>query len=604
MSRTIILVDLDNLLRHDPNRRPGGANRHDASPRMTLWVAARAGWTEHDPGKPRARARRATSTSTNDRRLHVVTIAMNVETARVGRRGKKRGGHGVRLTTDYLEELAGTLIDVFSPAPASEYGLELALTPPVAQAADAALIRLLDLPPCSEHAGSFDQVILISADQGLQREIHTRLTATIERTGFDQAPRFEESARVILDGETVGRWMSTGIPLVRPFEYVPDGGVSSEYQTPGPVVFVEGPTDAARAAGDPVDVDGHTDLATIAHLAEDAPAILTQIGPTPHSTRGVARLTRLILDPTGDAVLIGECRALDGLELLRPKHASSKPLIHGPQWTAERSGVGDGCVRVSSRFPGAPRKTATFSFGTRLPTDVIDLALATRRRLELSDCCFRRAWSDDATDGAPRWSTGDVRLRVADDAVLTSVLEIEPIVAGKAMHLVRFEPTGDGGFVARIVFDGSERPRAWWSVFVQKNGRETRAWPDRTTAVPVHLTGAFEVESRLVVFREATKESARILVGSLSAAASSPGEEVAGVRVAEDLPRGSIGPGTVRGKSVAILNTNDRDLRIDEEWTCRPVQFPGFEDRLVRRKAIANHPAIPRLPLIVPMKRE
>ncbi|MFW6087642.1 MAG: hypothetical protein ACODAG_10595, partial [Myxococcota bacterium] len=279
---TLVLVDFDNLACEVEGGLPFPV-RSPCEHAMWLDVGRPQEWLATDGVAPEGReeggGRAADCT---------VVVAMNAVTA------AKWG-----LGWHYLRTLARAL--GIHLAGSARVRLEVALTLPVPQAADAALLRLCLEAPDPAAAGSVFDVWLLSRDGGLASALGGRL----ESGGLSR----EACARA-----GVHHWvlLGQGVGCVRRFE----GGVRATASPTPPVeprfsVDVDTPGLAAWVASREVDLEsGDRELADVARAVLARPGLLSQVGMTRATVRGIERMAAL----PGPAE-IGACRPTDGLEV-------------------------------------------------------------------------------------------------------------------------------------------------------------------------------------------------------------------------------------------------------------------------------------------------
>lgn len=176
-------------------------------------------------------------------------------------------------------------------------GVEVALVAPIPQAADAMLRPLLERSPFVEGAGSFGRVALLSGDHGLQRELAARLDG--------HRPTRHRY-------RTAWRWFDLSVPLRR--KQLPPALAPGEGALPPHYSAKVSTRPAARAAqGLPIEAPAGAGLAAVAAAIRDRPHVLTQVGPTTASVRGIERLDRLLRAQV--PVPIGRVAEAEGLEV-------------------------------------------------------------------------------------------------------------------------------------------------------------------------------------------------------------------------------------------------------------------------------------------------
>ncbi len=287
----LVLVDLDNV-----RRRDRGPLEHLALPERIAEV----------DGPP-----------------CVVVFAMNLDTA----------DHHVSAAT--LRTLAERIATSVGDAPLR--GFEVALTLVVKESADAALERLLGSAPIPAHEGRLVTVHLLTEDQGLQESIGDKL-------------------RAYEDEKAGGRstWHRKGKKTPAPRRFVP-GELDGFKDEPAehPHLALTSNERVAAHAGRPVDIALGTPLHEIAGLAARRPGLLTQLGITTESVRGIGRMHAVV---SGQHPRLGPLDPGDGVELCGDSVPPGRYANPSP------SPLGAGAVRFESP-PG--------TLATTLPTAVV-----------------------------------------------------------------------------------------------------------------------------------------------------------------------------------------------------------------------------------------
>ncbi len=280
----LILVDLDNLLGGWQKEHAGSLPV--ASPRRgPSWLCADDPQREHDP-----------LVAAGERPDTVVVVAANSTTMAAAHRGS------ASVDLSYLHRLAASLGALLTPG--RRVALETGLTLQVPDGADNLLERLLEEAPRPEHAGQLERVALISQDMGLMGRVRGLLGRPRQDQPWFGVHRFwhdHANQRTFRDYKT------------------PAPAPPGEAQPPKPSRSTRVRTAAeARAVGDwPLDLALGADLPDLARRIEANPSILTQIGATERSLRGLDRLARIDAD---ELTTTGPCAAADGLEFHRPGH--------------------------------------------------------------------------------------------------------------------------------------------------------------------------------------------------------------------------------------------------------------------------------------------
>lgn len=337
MSR-LLLVDLDNL----PGARDG-----------QLWPVqaphGELGWAGRAADDPPRSASLAGETKGAD----VVVLAGNLATHR-----------GAALTTAALAKLAGAFAAIVWPHATRPLAVECAVCLTMPQAADAALLRLLAEAPLQNHSGPFDSVALWSRDRGLTVAVQEALGADwIMRTPI------AVDRRVWCLGRGARPWQRAwSAPSVALDGYALPVEWSAR-------VEAGNRADALKAFEGPF-----VDLKAVADAADCAPHVLTQVGITLSSTRGVARLADVAAGTAPLAAnLVSEH---EGLEV----QVAAEPAPDAGACSVTASILGPGAVRLQD---------AGVTARSRLPWRILDVLAPTDRRDAL-DSAPDRAVFDDA----------------------------------------------------------------------------------------------------------------------------------------------------------------------------------------------------------------
>ncbi|MEX1363705.1 MAG: hypothetical protein AB1Z98_11295, partial [Nannocystaceae bacterium] len=447
----------------------------------------------------------------------VVVFAMNLHTAA-----------DRELEFDPLRALGDRLCRVVARAPM--LGFEIALTLPVKQSADKALERLLLEAPSAAHAGRLAGVYLLSRDGGLRDAIGGKL-------GAKKYPRASSG-----DG-SAHAWTpisgKKGSPRQAP-KNPPPCLVVANAQPPELVHAIDTPALAQWAHARPVELPPECTLQQLVVLVGRRPAVLTQVGLTLESTRGLARMITLA---AGNHPSLGPCDPTDGLELCG---GDIEPgLYSGPA----ASKAGPGALRLAE-----PRATTV---RTLLPLSV---ALAVEGAFEIGG------------------------FGAVDDARALGKLSRAKLLASKPFK-VRLSSRPEG-LRADVSSDFGKPLPAWWLL-----GRKTQS--ERTLEGLATVGGRpFTVDAiadvivdgrdRLVVMR-------------------APFANAVTVELRVPLSAGQVGSGTVGDCLVAVLGREDR-LGTALTLRCRPIQ--EVSDLVARSTypSLRNElNALKQLPLVVPI---
>ena len=292
----LVLVDLDNV------------RGQDTGPLDALWPARLPRSSEHSDDAPPC----------------VVVYAMNLETA-----DHHVTFEGLRALAEHLAAAIGR---------SSLRGVETALTLPVKESADVALERLLVQDPTDVHGGRLAGVHLLSDDHGLRQSVAKHL-----------GTRYREAHR---DGVTSWSFVGKKKPIARRAGK-PGVHALGEADPAHPHLAIDAPELIVQLGRNYVDIAAGASLHDVAVAASTRPGLLTQIGPTDATLRGVERLGRLA---GGERPRLSPLTYLDGVEFCRDS-------VPGGDYSAPRaSALGPGAVRFEDP-PG--------TVSTRLPTGLV-----------------------------------------------------------------------------------------------------------------------------------------------------------------------------------------------------------------------------------------
>jgi hypothetical protein len=422
--------------------------------------------------------------------------------------------------------------------------IEIALTLKMPQTADTALLRLFRCTSEAELAGNYFQVTLVSDDRDLVRRV---------REAMGGQPGEAMGTGMIRTWRKRNDWGGDEAVLERRLDARPPPSCPPQAVAPEWSARVDTEPRAAAAAQAQVCVGARPDLNQICYLAEGVPSVLSQLGLTSTSVRGIARLRRILgsAPSVGQPHLIGECAATDGLELHNPVLKDAKVPFAGVQ--AGEASVGIGAVHV-------PSLHATLR--TRLP---LGLLRAVRGQVH--------AWFG-AEQGI-----------VLDDEVLRSSSRT---VAGGLRFRVDLAAEGNDLVALAADRDASLQPRVWW--VVPERGRPPR--PRDACRVVGQARRIPRQVPRVTTCVVSTGRGEVILESPLR-----DGEPVA---VAASIGPGEVGLGKTGQFRVAVLAW--RGPIGKGEVRCTAVQH------VARRTLLAAGPAVSprvlddlsRLPLVVP----
>lgn len=288
---------------------------------------------------------------------------------------------------------------------AREGHTEVALALTMPQTADVLLRRLVSHAPRQEWSGSYDLVVLFTGDVGLSADMGDHLA----RRGW---------VRVLHE-----RWAGTawarandGHPAIRQPPARCRSGSGTAPSLDAVTVEIRGGDAIAQWAGQRhVDSPPNHSLHELTQLVDRKPWVLSQLGATQTSLRGIARLEQL---PSDHPILLAPVSPKEGLEVPGTRD------LPGAGSAAREASVGIGAVRLQE--PGA-------TVSTRLPVQVLEKL------------------------------PGDIPLsggRVNDHRPLQRV-EFGAAL-GKDSVQVQFRRAGDI-LVAKVVHDAARQPKAWWA---------------------------------------------------------------------------------------------------------------------------------------------
>jgi hypothetical protein len=321
--KTLILVDLDNVLRSTAWRLPCVDGRGCIPYRPDAHVDARFVRRDDEP-LPDGGA--------------VVVIAFNEETA------APRGDEPLRAR--YLLALAfatARMLDVDGAV-----RVEPVLVPTVPQAADLALVAALSRAPDASVSEGFTRVCLLSSDGGLQASV----SATLGGGAVRQAPRVKLPCT---------RWvLAAPHQRAQPPASSPAG--DSATWPEGYSAAVTQPNHVAAVAHERFVWDGSQEFSALAASSRRRVECLSVLGATRSSRRGVARLGDLLSNDDGTATL-APLSTDDGVELVGDAFAGGLATNVAPAST------GAGAVSFPSLKATLP---------TRLPFAVVERSLRER----------------------------------------------------------------------------------------------------------------------------------------------------------------------------------------------------------------------------------
>ncbi|MCB9609773.1 MAG: hypothetical protein H6716_24485 [Polyangiaceae bacterium] len=433
---------------------------------------------------------------------------------------------GYALTFEGLRD-AGRALGAAAGDPQPTVEIGLALTMP--QTADVLLARLAREAPEAGAAGPYHHAIVCTADVGLAESLGSVLYVRAGGTGW----------RETRDDGWLGReWRMAegGRPVVRKFA---DGALRlARHSQPvldhHTVCVGSGMDDWAATRS--MDVEPGSDLRKLACQLDERPWLLSQVGATRKSVRGVARLSRLPSDPPP---LLGSVAPDEELEV---RGTAPRPTsAHEPS----AASVGIGAVRF--RGTGA-------TVASRLSPTVL-ASSGTTHRVDF--------------------------LGVVVPAALQQLKFNVPL--GDATVLVRLSHRGDD-LVAKVQHSSVTQPQAWWLTGATTVKSEHRS-PNGSllpksisvTAAPVRPSAQFAAQLALV----------------------SPVRDGEELRLEHDVAAGTIGVGWTQpscGKSrpMAVFS-HSRPLRGGDKLCVTPIQLRRRLGPLARAPE-----ALWSLPVVVP----
>lgn len=253
----------------------------------------------------------------------VVVFALNLDTA-----------ERPEMTFAGLQRWADALARVL--AGASLRGFEVALTLPIKQSADKALERLLDEAPLADHAGALRAVHLVSRDKGLRASLEDRLGRK-----YVTKPR---NGDLVSTSTCVG---AKGAHRRRPPRTLTASLASVPPSPSDPHIAIDTPGLATWAATQQVGLPATEGSPEIVARLRPRPGLLTQIGLTIGSVRGLGRLHALA---HGGSPTLGPCGHDEGLE------RCDADVLPGRAAGAAASPLGPGALRL--REPGVTVRTS------------------------------------------------------------------------------------------------------------------------------------------------------------------------------------------------------------------------------------------------------
>ncbi|MBI5489011.1 MAG: hypothetical protein HY905_16880 [Deltaproteobacteria bacterium] len=334
-----------------------------------------------------------------------------------------------------------------APDPVS---FEFVLTLTMPEAVDAALVRMLVNAGAAETAGSeFRQVLLVSDDLGLRRDVFWGLSRRRPWLNPDR-----KAAAGAL-GRSVWRFDVASRPLIRSFPREPNVTEKPCPASTGPVVVIDRPELAAWAARQRLQPTGN--LPDIARQVTIRPAVLTQVGLTRATVRGVDRLRRRAASP-GAPIPLGACDARDGLEYcMSASHRRADPAARR-QVQVLPTALGPGAVRLHCGDP--PDLVNTLA--TRLPLWVVRAAAQAGGL-----CALRVRWpalDDEKALAAVRSEVApaDEHVTVRLSAVRVDRTDRSDQGTGSPPGSCGADSLARRGLGAQIERPGDSPPRAWW----------------------------------------------------------------------------------------------------------------------------------------------
>lgn len=291
----LVLVDLDNV------------RGQDTGPLDALWPA-HLPRSEHPDDAPPC----------------VVVYAMNLDTA-----DHHVTFEGLRTLAEHLAATVGR---------SSLRGVETALTLPVKESADVALERLLVHSPTEIHNGRLAAVHLLSDDHGLRQNVAGYLRTKYRETHAD--------------GVTSWSFVGKKKPVARKARK-PGVHALGEADPTHPHLAIDAPELIIQLGRNYADIAAGASLQDVAVAASSRPGLLTQLGLTDATLRGVERLGQLA---AGERPRLSPLTYLDGVEFCRDS-------VRGGDYSAPKaSALGPGAVRFDDP-PG--------TLSTRLPTCLV-----------------------------------------------------------------------------------------------------------------------------------------------------------------------------------------------------------------------------------------
>ena len=496
----LVLVDLDNVWRQVLRER-GPLPEPARGPADTdTWLESTGAPPPIEPANPPC----------------VVVLAMNLDTAAVP-----------ELDFGPLRSFGERLARVLGRTELA--GLELALTLPTEQSADKALERLLGSAPRAEHAGRLARVCLLSEDRGLRRALEGQLDAGYRMQKHPDGFSFS--------------WTQEN-PKKKGLQRHPPGNprLSLAVASPAPsdrAQALDTPEFVAWAQGRPVDVEPGVSLPQLVERIRRRPGLLTQVGLTLTSLRG---LVRMELVAQGQPAQLGPCGPGDGLELC------GEDVRQGHYGRPAMSSLGPGAIRLEH-----PRRATV---RTRLPLAVV---MAVQDQL--------------AVDGLAA---------VKDALALTKVSHRK--LASSLPFEVRLE-LKRSELKAEIVGSFGVPPPVWWLRDLKsrsKHAVRVASGSNVSLTVDAIPAVAFDGQARLVIVRAPCE-------GVVSAAIDGPSNP------------GAICAGRVGTHRVAVLERQDRPTP-SASARCRAIQeLSDTALRAAYPALFKDLGTLRQLPLMVPV---
>ena len=347
--------------------------------------------------------------------------------------------------------------------------VEVGLVPVMPQAADVLLARMAREAPCEEAAGSYERAVVLSGDKGLidslSGELYGRSSWIVERDWLGASWRMPEG------GKSVVRKPPTGAS-------VPAGGTAPQV-TSFYTMNIDSGGLASWAGQRLLDVGSSCDLRELALQVDTNPWLLSQVGATTKTVRGIERLASM---PSSAALTIGRVADKDVIEVRGT----------GP-CPAEVSGASAASVGIGAvRFPSAAATVAS-----RIPASAL------------------------ATSAGPfRVDAGVLNISAALDKLSKEVCLGDHVAR---ISLSRRAPR----LVAKIVHASNEQPRMWWL------GKATRTSSEHS------VDGGYELLPRDVLVCAAQMKSEAWMATRLSL--RSPLHQGIEVQVEHSIAAGTIG---------------------------------------------------------------